>query len=371
VRVAILHHWFISRSGGERVAELFSEMFPDADIYTLVGDEKVFDSILKDRRVYTSFLQRLPGAHKYHRHLLALYPLAVEQLDLTGYDLILSSDSGPIKGVITRPGAVHICYCHSPMRYLWDQYAFYRKSLPWVARWPFTLAAHYVRMWDYCGAQRVTQFVANSNYVASRITSFYRRDSIVVYPPVDTTRGFISNAPKEYYLSVGRMVPYKRTEILIEACNRLGVPLRVIGIGPEMRRLRSMAGPTITFLGEVSTEELWKNYADAKALLFAAQEDFGIVPLEAQACGRPVIAYGQGGSLETIRPLHPADGDPSLPPTGAFFLEQTPEAVMEAIRDFESNEALYSPESIQQHARAFDTSVFLERMREVLKRWLG
>jgi glycosyltransferase involved in cell wall biosynthesis len=242
-----------------------------------------------------------------------------------------------------------------------------------LARLPFALSAHYVRNWDYGAAQRVTHFIANSNFVATRISHYYGRDCSVLHPPVDTKRGFIADSTEDYYLAAGRLVPYKRTELLIQACNRLGRRLRIVGVGPETARLHSMAGPTIEFLGALSNEDLWQTYAYARALLFAAEEDFGIVPLESQACGRPVIAYGKGGALESVLGCNPAPPGRPLQPaeaTGMFFFEHTPEAVMEAIRNFEAIEGEYSPRTIQKHARQFDTLLFVDRMGELLSPWL-
>jgi glycosyltransferase involved in cell wall biosynthesis len=370
--MAIVHHWFVTQGGGERVAEVFAEMFPEADVFALVTDPQFIPKGIAERGVTSSFLQLIPKAKRIHRYLLPLYPLAVEQLDLTPYDLVLTSDSGPAKGVLTRPDAVHICYCHSPMRYLWDGYHPYLRSMPFLAKLPFAVASHYVRNWDYVAAQRVDRFIANSNYVAGRISRYYRRESTVLHPPIDTSRGFLVDAPEDYYLAVGRLVSYKRTDLLIHACNRLGRRLRIVGSGPETGRLRSIAGPTIEFLGHLSIEDLWGTYAHARALLFAAEEDFGMVPLESQACGRPVIAFGKGGALETVVARNsPTPGQ--LPgaslATGVFFYEQTPEAVMEAIQDFEANQGDYSPEAIRAHARQFDTVHFVERMRDFLSPW--
>jgi glycosyltransferase involved in cell wall biosynthesis len=357
VRVAIVHHWFVTQGGGERVAEVLGGMFPDADIFTLVSDRKQLPPGLAGRPVKNSFLQSIPGGRRIHRHLLPLYPLAVEQLDLTTYDLVLSSDSGPMKGVLTHQDAVHVCYCHSPMRYLWDGYHGYLAAMPLLAKLPFALSAHYVRNWDYVAAQRVTHFVANSQYVAGRIRHFYGRPSEVIYPPIDTHRGFLAKSPEDYYLAAGRLVPYKKTEVLIEACNKLGRRLRIAGVGPELDRLRRIAGPTIEFVGKLSTPDLWNAYASCRALLFAADEDFGMVPLEAQACGRPVIAFGKGGSLETVHET-----------TGIFFDQQTLGSVAEAIARFEGAETDFYPPVIQEHARRFDTGIFMERMQQFLSR---
>jgi glycosyltransferase involved in cell wall biosynthesis len=372
LRVAIVHHWFVTQGGGERVAEVLAGMFPEADVFTLVYDRPHIPAGIASHKVIASFLQSIPGAKRAHRHLMALYPFAVEQLDLTPYDLVITSDSGPMKGVITNPGAIHICYCHSPMRYLWDSYHSYAATMAGVTGWLFSMAAHYVRNWDYLAAQRVTHFIANSAHVARRIQHYYGRSSTVLHPPIDTERGFLASAPEDYYLAVGRLVPYKRTDILIQACNRLGRRLRIVGVGPEMQSLRALAGPTIEFLGKLDTDSLWQTYAHCRALLFAAEEDFGMVPLEAQACGRPIIAFGKGGALETVRPhqndsLWQPPGDEC--PTGVFFQDQTADSLAEAILHFESIENTFSPEAIQRHARQFDTTLFVERMFEFVSPW--
>ena len=358
----------MSQGGGERVAEILAGMFPQADLFSLVVSPDGLPSSLAQRPVASSILQKIPGAWRFHRHLLPLYPFAVEELDLTPYDLVISSDSGPVKGVITRQDAVHVCYCHSPMRYLWDGYHAYKSGMPRWARLPFSVAAHYVRNWDYLAAQRVTRFVANSRYIARRINSYYGRESEVIYPPVDVYRGYISE-PSDYYLAAGRLVPYKRTEILIQACNQLRRRLRVLGSGPELNRLRRLAGPTIEFESRVSTDQLWSAYAHCRALLFAAEEDFGMVPVEAQACGRPVIALGRGGSLETIRVPGASRGIPGERPvsTGIFFKEQTPQDVVNAILQFEAGEQTFSPAAIQEHAAGFNTANFVTEFSRLIK----
>ena len=238
-----------------------------------------------------------------------------------------------------------------------------RRCRPSVAS-AFSLSAHYVRSWDYQAAQRVTYFIANSEYVSRRISRYYGRASTVIHPPIDTEKAFIAEEPEDYYLAVGRLVPYKRTEILIEACNRLGRDLRIVGDGPEMKRLRSIAGPTIRFLGKLSGSDLWRTYAHCRALLFAADEDFGMVSLEAQACGRPVVAYGKGGSLETVRGYPDrAVRHPISDATGLFFYDQTAAAVAAAIVRLEAVENEFSAQAIQDHARQFDTSIFIEKVR--------
>ena len=359
MRVAVVHHWFVTRGGGERVAECIASLFPAAEIFTLLASPTGTPDSLRARKLHTSWLQKVPFATLHHRHMLPLYPSATQSLDLRGVDLVVSSDSGPIKGIRVDPGATHICYCHSPMRYLWDGYEAYRAQMGLVTRAVFTGTAGQVRAWDRRAADRVTYFLANSQYVADRIRRAYGRESTVIYPPIDLHRGSIASAPGEHYLCAGRLVGYKRTELLIEACARLGRPLRVAGAGPELARLRRMAGPDVTFLGELSTEALWQEYARCRALLFAADEDFGMVPLEAQACGRPVIAFGKGGSLETVRGSGPQ-------PTGVYFHEQTADAAAEAILRFEAadREGCFDPAATHRWAEQFATPVFLRRMRE-------
>lgn len=356
MRVAIVHHWYVTTGGGERVAEALASLYPQADLFALIADPARVPSSLAGRRLTTSFLDRLPFARRAHRHFLPLYPLAVEQLDLTGYDLVLTSDSGPMKGVIVSPSAVHVCYCHSPMRYLWDQYHPYRNQMRGVARFAFSVAAHYVRNWDQAAAQRVTHFAANSRYVAARIRQYYGRESTVVYPPVDTASGRLHDNPSESYLTVSRLTSYKRVDLLIEACNRLGRRLRIIGTGPEEARLRSLAGNTIEFLGEVGHETLWNEYARCSAFLYAAEEDFGMALVEAQACGRPVIAFGRGGALESVVSLDNAGHRTTC--TGVFFYEQTAAAAEAAIRRFEMNQHRFQPIVIREHASRFGAPAF-------------
>ena len=369
MRVAIVHHWFVSQGGGERVAEALAQMYPSADIFALVADSEKVPATLQRRTLRTSFLNRLPFAGRVYRHLMPFYPLAVEGLDLSRYDLVLSSDSGPMKGVMVSPSAVHICYCHSPMRYLWDQYHHYRRSMGPVSRAAFSLSAQYVRSWDQRAAQRVTQLVANSRYVASRILQYYGRESVVIHPPVDTVAGYLASAPGKAYLTVGRLVPYKRIDLLIEACNLLGRELRIIGAGPEESRLRAQAGSTIKFLGNVDEDSLWHEYANCRAFLFAAEEDFGMAVVEAQACGRPVIAFGRGGALESVATLNHAA--PSPLDTGIFFQHQTAEDIIDAIRRFESSEYRFRPDIIRRHAGRFSIEAFRCSFQNLVDSALG
>ena len=323
-------------------------------------DPSIVPASLSSRAIHTSFLQKIPFARSFHRHALPLYPAATESLDLRGFHVVVSSDSGPVKGVRLDPGAIHICYCHSPMRYLYDGYEAYRSQMGTLTRLAFSAAADRVRRWDIAAAQRVTHFIANSNYVADRIRRVYGRESTVIHPPIDLQLARTS-VPGMHYLAAGRLVPYKHTAIMIEACLSLGRPLRIAGAGPDLPRLRRIAGdsPLVTFLGEVSDAALWGEYSRARALLFAADEDFGMVPLEAQACGRPVIAYSHGGSLETIRGTGPH-------PTGLFFGEQTAACMADAILRFESDAAGFDPASISAWAAGFQTEHFRNSMRSFL-----
>jgi len=370
MRIALVHHWFISLAGGERVVDVFARLFPTADVFTLFLDKKKVPPALSKHRIMTSFLDRVPGAQKVHRQFLPFYPLAVEMLDLGGYDLVISSDSGPMKGVLTDPQATHICYCHSPMRYLWDGHSEYLRSMSPLTRSLFGIASHYVRNWDYAAAQRVDHFIANSRYVAGRIRKYYRRSSTIIHPPVNTSQGFLAGKHDDYYLSVGRLVPYKRTDVLIDACSRLGRKLVIAGDGPEMKRLKKTSARNVELLGEVDEAQLRDLYARCRALLFAADEDFGMVPLEAQSYGRPVIAFGKGGSLETVigtyAPLRKQTVYKHAAITGVFFEKQTADSLAKAILAFESAEEIFVPHRIQSHARRFDTSVFVDRMHHYI-----
>lgn len=363
MRIAVVHHWFVTRGGGERVAECIAALFPAAEMFTLVQSPAGTPESLRSRRWHTSFLQRIPLARTHHRHFLPLFPAATESLDLRGFDLVLSSDSGPVKGVRADPGTPHICYCHSPMRYLWDGFEDYRAGMSGLTRAAFSVAAPRVRKWDLAAAQRVTAFIANSECVAGRIRNWYGREATVINPPIDLHRAaaVAGERPGEHYLCAGRLVSYKRTDILIAACRQMGRRLRVAGTGPELARLQALAGgdPLIEFLGELPTPALWREFAHCRALLFAAEEDFGMIPLEAQACGRPVIAFGRAGSLETVR------GRPGVDrPTGAFFLEQTSAAVAAAIEEWErDSEARFRSEDAHVWAARFATPHFLERYR--------
>jgi glycosyltransferase involved in cell wall biosynthesis len=361
LRVAIVHYWFVGRAGGEHVVEALADIFPQADLFTLIADPLVMSPSLRRRTLTTSFLQRIPFVHRFHRHTLLLQPFALEQFDLTGYDLVISSESGPAKGVLTSPQSLHVCYCHSPMRYLWDMYPRYSGTMAPVTRLIFGLTAHALRLWDYASAARVDTFVTNSKFVASRIRKFYGRDATVIYPPVHVKSVAATDKQEDFYLAVGRLVDYKRFDLAIGACNRLNRPLKIIGSGPEYKHLKKLAGPSVQFLGAVSDEEKHREFGKCRALLFPGEEDFGMVAVEAQAHGRPVIGYGSGGILETVVNLT-ADRSDLYGPTGLYFQEQSVAAVEEAILNFERHASLFDPAKIRIHAMQFDSSIFRDKM---------
>ena len=275
----------------------------------------------------------------------------------TGYDLVISSESGPAKGVVTHPNAVHICYCHSPMRYIWDQYHLYRQNTGRLTRVAMSFIVPWLRCWDVSSAVGVDRFIANSSFVARRIAKVYRRDAEIIFPPVDLDAFGIAAAPtQDFYLHVGQLVPYKRADLAVAACTQLGRRLIVVGSGPEAAALKAMAGPTIEFRGWASAEEIASLYQNCRALLFPGEEDFGIVPLEAMASGRPVIAYRSGGALDTV-----VDGL-----TGAFFREQTASSLVAAIEDCEADETRFEPQAIRRHARGFSRDVFRRKLKSYI-----
>jgi glycosyltransferase involved in cell wall biosynthesis len=368
MRVAIVHYRLLAYAGGERVVSALLELFPQADVFVLVANEGMC-ARFAPHRVTTSFLQRVPGSHRYHCHMLPLCPYAVEQFDLRGYDLVISSESGPAKGAITSTDTLHVCYCHSPMRYIWDMYHEYTngKDMKGLTRLVFKAVAHYMRMWDLASAARVDYFVANSNHTATRIRKYYRREAIVIYPPVEVTPGHLADHTEDYYLVVSRLVDYKRTDLAVKACTRLGRALRVVGVGPQYRGLKGLAGPTVNFLGELTEAEKNEQYSHCRALLFPGEEDFGMVPVEAQAFGRPVIALGRGGARETVIGAYQGEGVTPERATGILFCEQTVDSLVEGIRAFEAFEQQFSPRFIRAHAEQFDKQHFLEKMNRFVE----
>jgi glycosyltransferase involved in cell wall biosynthesis len=359
MKVAIVHYWWLTQRGGEAVVSALSRMHPEADVFVHVCDEALVRQALGPGfrgRIVQSFISKLPGAKTHYQKYLPLMPLACEQLDLSAYDLVISSESGPAKGVITRPDAVHVCYCHSPMRYVWDQYHQYRDNAGWLVRRLFPLVAHYLRQWDRLSADRVDSFVANSAFVASRIRKYYRREAQVVHPPVNV-QDFAHDVPRgDHYVLLGQLVPYKRADLAVRAFNQLGLPLVVIGEGEQMALLRSIARPNVRLLGRQPFEVIRAQLQTCRALVFPGLEDFGIVPVEAMAAGAPVIAFGQGGALETV-----IDGV-----TGVLFDEQTVDALVAAVARIESGAVRIDPAAAHRHALRFDGARFEREMRAAI-----
>jgi len=357
MKVALVHDYLNQMGGAERVVIAFHQMFPDAPIYTSIYDPRRVDPVFQEMDIRTSFMQKFPLVTRHHQPYLPFYPFAMESLDLRDYDLVLSSSSAFGKGVITRPETMHICYCHTPMRWCWNYREYVeREQLGGMARrvLPFLITG--LRTWDQVSAMRVDHFIANSPVVAARIQKYYRRDAVVIPPPVEVSRFSFDPAiqGEDYFLIISRLIPYKRIDLAIEACNRLHLPLVIIGAGRDMERLKRMAGPTIRFLGRLSDEEVVHYYARCRAFLFPGEEDFGLTPLEAQACGRPVIAYGSGGSLASV-----VEGI-----TGEFFYEQTVDSLAAVLASFE--ERRYEPQTIRNHALEFDISRFHRRILQFI-----
>lgn len=376
LRVALVHFWHIRRGGAERVLEVIAELFPQADLFMLVANPGSMAPALRHHRLRTSFLQKWPGSRRYHRFFLPLYPVALESFDLSGYDLVISNESGPAKGVITGANTCHICYCHTPMRYLWEMTHEYRRGMPGgvVGRSLFGLTAHYLRPWDLATASRVDHFAANCENVASRIRKHYRRNCTVIYPPLDIAMAMAreplsADPPGDYYLVVSRLVGYKRIDLAIQACRRLNRRLIIVGGGEERKFLERFAGPGIEFVSEIGDAKVRGYYRHCRAFLFPGEEDLGATPVEAQACGRPVIAYGRGGALETVRPWR--SGMPVGDASGVFFAEPTVESLAAAMIRFESVEEQWDPVRIQAGARRFDGVRFREKFTALVAEALG
>jgi glycosyltransferase involved in cell wall biosynthesis len=350
MRVALVHDWLVTLGGADRVLLALHALFPQAPVYTTVFDPSRLPGAFAALDVRPSWLQRLPRRDGWHRWLVPLMPLAVRAFDLRGYDLVISSSHACAKGVAVPPGATHICYCYTPMRYAWDQRDAYLAAFPRPLRPAARATLRWLRRWDAATAASVHHFVAISHFVAERIRRYYGRPAAVIFPPVDTDFFTPGGDAEDFLLAAGRLVPYKRLDLAVEAATRLRRRLIVVGDGPERARLQALAGPTVEFVGEVPDEVLRDYYRRCRALVFPGVEDFGLVPVEAQACGRPVIAYAAGGALETVR-----EGA-----TGLFFRAQTPEAVIEAVRAAERT--AFDAQAIRRHAERFSTQAFTTQL---------
>jgi glycosyltransferase involved in cell wall biosynthesis len=366
---ALVHDYLVQIGGAERCLELLAEMFPDAPIYTAIVDRARLPGGLKGRTIHTSFLQRVPLPRRLYRSYLPAYPVAFETFDLAKHDLVISSSSAFAKGVLTPPETCHICYCYTPMRFAWNAHEFARHELRGVvarALFPFVIGR--LREWDRVSADRVDEYVAISQVVAQRIRKFYRRGAAVIYPPVETAafqpmsaaeRKALAGGDRDAYLIVSRLAPYKRIDLAIEAFNQLGRPLVILGSGRDAARLRRMAAPNVRFLGRVSDAEVRERLAACRALIWPGEEDFGLVPVEAMAAGRPVVAYGAGGALETV-----VDGV-----TGLFFQQQTPDALAAAV--LRAEQIRWQTSRLRARAEEFDVAVFRSRFRSFVEEACG
>jgi glycosyltransferase involved in cell wall biosynthesis len=362
MKIAIVHDWLVTYAGSERVLEQILQVFPEADLFCLfdiLPEEQ--RSFLNGKKAETSFIQKLPFKKRYYRRFLPLMPLAVEQFDLSAYEVIISSCHAVSKGVVTSPGQLHISYIHTPIRYAWDMQNEYLKAnqSDWLTNILMRVMLHYIRLWDRAASGRPDILLANSDFVAQRIRKIYRRESQVLYPPVDVETFSYEEKKADYYLAASRLAPYKRLDLIMEAFREMPEKkLIVIGDGPDREKIKKMTTPNIQWLGYQSTKDLHKYMQDARAFIFAAKEDFGIIPLEAQACGTPVVAFREGGVGETIRGLEQPE------PTGVLFDEQTGYAIREAVRLFESVSGRIKPQACRANAERFSNRRFRQEFRE-------
>ncbi|ELN9581103.1 MULTISPECIES: glycosyltransferase family 4 protein [Enterobacter] len=368
-KISLVHEWLLSYAGSEQVSSAILHAFPEAELFSVVDflTEEQRKNFL-GKHATTSFIQKLPKAKKYYQKYLPLMPLAIEQLDVSEADIIISSAHSVAKGVITGPDQLHISYVHSPIRYAWDlQHQYLRESglntgvKGWLAKW----FLHKIRIWDYRTAHGVDHFIANSQYIARRIKKVYGREASVIYPPVDVENFEVNNEKQDYYFTASRMVPYKRIDLIVETFSQMpDKKLIVIGDGPEMKKIQSKVKDNITLLGYQPFSVLKEHMQNAKAFVFAAEEDFGIIPVEAQACGTPVIAFGKGGALETVRPVGIEN------PTGIFFKQQTVTSLHDAIDEFEKTQSLFTPNACRENAERFSRARFDQEFRNfVQEKW--
>jgi glycosyltransferase involved in cell wall biosynthesis len=363
MRVALVHDWLTGMRGGEKVLEALCELYPDADLFTLFHRRGSVSPLIEHRHIETSFVQRLPFAERHYRRYLPLFPWAIEGLRLDRYDLVISSSHCAAKAAVPRRGAIHLCYCHSPMRYAWDQFDAYfgpDRVGTLASRWVYGPVLSRLAAWDARTASRVDRFIANSRHVAGRIRRYYNRTSTVVYPPVDTIFYQPGTQPPEpHFLIVSALVPYKRIDLAIDACAHVGAALRIIGDGPERQALERRAGPGVTFLGPHSGEVLRDEYRRARAVLLPGEEDFGIVPVEAQACGTPVVALARGGALETVRQQE----------TGVLFDEPTVASMAGALARV--SRCAFNPVRLSEHAAQFSRAHHVSALRATIEETLA
>ncbi|MDR0495942.1 MAG: glycosyltransferase [Treponema sp.] len=359
MKVAIVHYWLVNMRGGEKVIESLLEMFPEADIYTHVHNPRAISPLINSRRIFTSRINRLPFAKKLYQVYMPFMPGALVDFNLQDYDLVISSEAGPAKGVVSNPGAYHLCYCHSPMRYLWDMYHEYLRETGAFARFFMRRLVPSLRLWDITSANLVDRFVTNSHYVAKRIRRYYNREAEVVYGPAPVEKFLgIERKPSDYYLFFGQITGYKRADIAIEACVKSGRKLVVAGAGAKKIINKYAKAGLVSFLGRVSDDDAAELFSGARALLYPGIEDLGLVPIEAQAAGCPVIACRDGGAVETVK-----EGV-----TGIFFDGQTPESLIAAMDYFEQDEVQFSNRQVfKDHVQQFSKSAFIQRMRRVLE----
>jgi len=366
MKVAIVHDWLVTYAGAERVLEQLINLYPDADLFSLVDHLPPNNrGFIKNKQVETSFIQKLPFSKKYYRQYLPFMPIAIEQFDLSAYDLIVSSSHAVAKGVITGPDQIHISYIHSPMRYAWDlQHQYLEESglKKGIKGWIVKYILHKMRIWDSRTANNVDYYIANSNFISRRIWKVYRREAHVIYPPVYVGDFTFCSEKEDFYLTVSRMVPYKKIDLIVKAFSTMPEKkLFVIGEGPEFDKIKAQAGSNVILLGYQPFDVLKDYMQRAKAFVFAAEEDFGIIPVEAQACGTPVIAYDKGGVKESVQGLN------SSTPTGVFFGEQTIASLTEAIEVFESNKDRISPHACRENAERFSTEIFMSNIMNYIR----
>ena len=382
MKIAIIHDWLTGMRGGEKCLEVLCKLYPSADLFTLLHIPGKVSSEIESHRIHTSFIQNLPFAESKYRYYLPLMPFAIETFDLKEYDLILSSSHCVAKSVKPGPKSLHICYCHTPMRYIWDQFDQYfgKGKSSWFAATAMKFIRGWLQRWDVKTSRRVNYFIANSRHVQKRIKKYYGQEATIIHPPVDTELFTPDNkeSKEDYFLIVSAFAPYKRLDLAVEAFNQLGLPFYVIGEGQDGKRLKEMAKPNIKFEGWLDNSQIRSHFSRCRAFVFCGEEDFGITLLEAQAMGRPVIAFGQGGALETVVPdrqsWKPETEVPQVStsqPTGVFFYEQTPEALINAIQHFESIESQFDSNAIRKHAQQFDLSVYTERTKNFIEEKLA